>query len=81
VPVPAATGGLFAGVIFFGLREVRRGQKRLAAMITAKVEGPSVAFSVEGRRFIHYHSANGVFCHIRLDSGNSWNASTSVIHD
>jgi hypothetical protein len=43
-------------------------------MLTAKVESLSIAFSFEGRRFVHFHSANGVFCHVRLDSSNPQNA-------
>ncbi len=46
-----------------GLGGRRLGQKLLPAVLTAKVERLTVAFSVERRRFVHYHSADGVFGH------------------
>src|SRR5664279_4111417 len=38
-----------------------RGQKLLPAMVAAKVERLSIAFSVESGCFVHGHSADGVF--------------------
>jgi len=61
--MPAATRGLLTGLVLVSLRGVSRGQKLLPAMLTAKIEGLSTAFSSEGRRFVHCHSANRVFCH------------------
>jgi hypothetical protein len=40
-----------------------RGQKLLPTVVAAKVERLSIAFDVEGVRFIHGHSADGVFGH------------------
>jgi hypothetical protein len=40
-----------------------RGQKLLPTLVAAKVERLSIAFGVESGRFVHGHSADGVFGH------------------
>jgi hypothetical protein len=53
--------------------------KRVSAVLAAKVERLSVAVSVERRRFIHRHSADGVFSHIRsISVGWSSNVTTAI---
>ena len=58
-----ARGCLSAATVrlFLGLRSGWRGQKLLPAMVAAKIECLSVAFSVQGGSFVHAHAADRVF--------------------
>ena len=46
------------------LRTGGRGQKLLPAVLAAKVERLSIAFSVESGDFVHVHAADGVAGHV-----------------
>ena len=60
-----------AARFFLGVGAGGRGQKLLPTVVAAKVERLSIAFGVESGRFIHGHSADGVFGHgFRLFHGH-----------
>jgi hypothetical protein len=50
-----------ASRLVVGLGASGRGQKLLPALVAAKVERLPAAFGMEGGRFVHVHSADGVF--------------------
>jgi hypothetical protein len=62
-PLLAALLSTAASRLVLRLRTGRRGQKLLPAVVAAKVERLSLAFGVESGRFVHGHSADGIFGH------------------
>jgi hypothetical protein len=46
-----------------GARRFRSGQKRFPAVRAAKVKRLDASISAQGGRFVHRHSANGIFGH------------------